>query len=126
MKAIDIINTYHNWVVIGVTPDQEKYGYKIFKRLKEIGKKVYGINPKYQEVDNDRIYSRILDIKTDIDVVVMVVNPQIGINYLDEIKECGIKLIWLQPGTESPGLIAKAKMLGLEVIEDCVLVVTNC
>ncbi len=125
MNPKDIISTYNNWVVIGVTPDQEKYGYEIFKRLKEISKTVYGINPKYQEIEGNKIYPSLLDIKDNIDVVVMVVNPKIGINYLDEIKDRGVKFIWLQPGTESPEIKEKANNLELEIIEACVLVVSK-
>jgi predicted CoA-binding protein len=125
MQPLEILNKYNNWAVIGITLDQEKYGYKIYHQLKKINKNVYGVNPKYSIIDNDKIYSNLLDIDNDIDVVVMVVNPKIGISYLDEIKNKNIKYIWLQPGTESQELKNKANELNLNVIEACVLVVSN-
>ncbi|MDP3445108.1 MAG: CoA-binding protein, partial [Ignavibacteria bacterium] len=59
------------------------------------------------------------------DLVVFVVNPLIGIDYLDCIKNLGIKTIWLQPGTISIELLDEAKILGIDVVEACVLVVGN-
>ena len=33
MNPKDILEKYYHFAVVGVTPNQEKYGYKIFKRL---------------------------------------------------------------------------------------------
>ena len=38
MEAKDVLKNYQNFAVIGVTTNHEKYGYKIFKCLKELGK----------------------------------------------------------------------------------------
>ena len=54
-----------------------------------------------------------------------MVNPTIGINYLENIKELGIKTIWLQPGTISVELLEEAQRLELNVVDACVLVVGN-
>ena len=37
MNPKDILEKYYHFAVVGVTPNQEKYGYKIFKRLLEKG-----------------------------------------------------------------------------------------
>ncbi|WP_331836823.1 CoA-binding protein [Erysipelothrix piscisicarius] len=61
------------------------------------------------------------EITDTVDVAVMVVNPKIGIHMLESIKEKGINVLWLQPGTVNDVLRAKAKELDLNVIEACVL-----
>ena len=124
-EALKVYKSCKVWAVIGVTQDETKFGYKIFKRLKAVGKEVYGISPKYEEVDGEKLYSNIVDVPQKPDVVVFVVNPSIGINELDNIKKMGIKNIWLQPGTISSELLQKADSLNLNKVDKCVLVVSE-
>ena len=58
MTPKELLTIYKNFAVIGVTPDKSKYGYKIYKRLKEKGYHTFGVSPKYQEI-NDMIHSSI-------------------------------------------------------------------
>ncbi len=121
----NLIENNSIWVVIGVTTDTEKYGYKIYKRLKQLNYEVYGISPKYTEIDGDKIYSQLSELDKKPDVAVFVVNPKLGLDYIDKCAEVGIKNIWLQPGTISDDLLLKAKEKGINTIEACVLVETN-
>ena len=45
MNAKDILTHYQNFAVIGVTTNPDKFGYKIYQRLNEIEKTVYGVSP---------------------------------------------------------------------------------
>ncbi|WZU02432.1 CoA-binding protein [Erysipelothrix sp. D19-032] len=65
--------------------------------LKNKGKITRGIHHRLTEVEGERIYNSIEAIEDPIDVAVFVVNPTIGINYLEPIKAKGISTIWLQP-----------------------------
>jgi len=111
--------------VLGVNKDQESYANKIVRKIKTLNKTAYPINPKYDELFGDVVYESIEKCPSTPDLVVFVVNPTIGINYLETIKELGIKTIWLQPGTISIDLLDEAKRLGIDVVEACVLVVGN-
>ncbi|HHW68527.1 MAG: uncharacterized protein PWP07_2380 [Epulopiscium sp.] len=110
------------WAVVGATTDQEKYGYKIYKALKEAGYTVYPISPKYDEIDGDKAYKSLKDLPQKPEVVDFVVNPKIGLGIVKECAELGIKNIWLQPGTVSEELLALAKEKGINAVEACVLV----
>ena len=44
MNAKDILTHYQNFAVIGVTTNPDKFGYKIYQRLNEIEKTVYGVS----------------------------------------------------------------------------------
>lgn len=104
-----------NWVVIGATDDKSKFGYKILKKLKDKGYNVCGINPKYKEIEGIKIYSNINEIKENIDVANIIVNPNIAITMLDDIKNKGIKNVWFQPGSFNDEVLEKAKSLGLNI-----------
>ncbi|MDR5657864.1 CoA-binding protein [Serpentinicella sp. ANB-PHB4] len=111
------------WTVIGVTPDKNKFGYKIYNKLKNHGYTVYGVNPKYNEVDGEKIYSTLDELPEKPTCVNMVVSPHISIQVLDEIKKQGIKYVWFQPGTFNNEVIEKAEELDLNIVHHaCVLV----
>lgn len=120
-KNYDLLVNNNNYAVVGINPDTEKYAHRIYSLLKTKGKRVYGVNKKYDIIDQDKVYASVLDIPDSIDIVVMVVNPTIGYSMLEDIKSKGIKVLWLQPGTISDELLKKASSLGMEVVQDCVL-----
>ena len=111
--------------VLGVNKDSESYANKIVRKIKALNKTAYPINPRYDELFGEVVYESIEKCPSTPDLVVFVVNPTIGIDYLENIKELGIKTIWLQPGTISIELLDEAKRLNIDVVEACVLVVGN-
>ncbi|MFR7591580.1 MAG: CoA-binding protein [Longibaculum sp.] len=125
MNPKDILNMYYHFAVVGVSENQEKYGYKIFKRLIERNKQVYGISPIYHEIDGYPIYSSLEDVEQPIDVVVFVVNKKYAYGYVDEMLGLGIHYAWMQPGTYDDELLEHMKSVGITPILACVLVETN-
>ena len=111
--------------VLGVNKDSESYANKIVRKIKTLNKTAYPVNPRYDELFGEVVYESIEKCPSTPDLVVFVVNPSIGINYLENIKELDIKTIWLQPGTISIELLDEAKRLNIDVVEACVLVVGN-
>lgn len=125
MKSIDILRDFKNFAVLGATIDEEKYGYKIVQRLCEIGKTVYPISPKYDEVYGLKVYRSLLAIERPIDVVVFVINKNFASQYIAQMRELGIGFAWMQPGTYDDDLINDIQGLGIMPIKDCVLVVSK-
>ena len=50
------------------------------------------------------------------------VPPETGLAVIEEIARKGIREVWLNPGAESPALVAAAQRLGLSPIEACSIV----
>lgn len=112
-----------NWAVVGATEDTGKFGYKVYKKLKNRGYNVYPVNPKFDEIEGEKCYHSISDINDNIDVISMIVNPKVGMEVIDKANEKGIKNIWCQPGAESEELIQRAQSYGMKIIyNECVLV----
>lgn len=124
MKAQEVLQTYKNFVVIGVTNDVDKYGYKIFKRLLDLGYTTYGVSPKYSEVLQQPIYKDLQSINKQIDVAVFVVNPKYGVEYSKQCKQLGIQHLWLQPGTFDEELLKTIEENHLDSYQNCILVET--
>lgn len=111
------------WAVVGATPDESKFGYKIFKKLKDEGYEVYGINPKHEELDGEKLYKSITDLPVKPDCVDMVVSPKRSKPIVEEIADSGIEYVWFQPGTFDEETIDLAQEKNLKfVYYDCVLV----
>jgi predicted CoA-binding protein len=127
MKDIDVVKkemlNLKKWAVIGATDDKSKYGYKILNKLRKKGYEVYGVSPKYDEIDGVKVYHSIKYVPEKVDCISMVVNPKIALDVLDDIAELGIKYVWFQPGTFDEDVLDKAKNLGLYIVYyECVYV----
>lgn len=110
------------WAVIGATHKTEKFGYKIYKCLKDHGYEVYPVNPNVASIDGDTCYSSLSDLPVVPSVVDFVIPEAAGLAAIDECIALGINTIWLQPGADKPAVLNKASEAGLHVIQDCVLV----
>ncbi len=111
------------WAVLGATNKKDKFGYKIYKKLKNRGYEVYPINPGLDEVDGDKCYKSILDLEVTPDCIDMVVPPKVSNLEIENIVEKGIENVWFQPGTFTDETITLAEEKGLNfVYHDCVLV----
>jgi hypothetical protein len=109
-----------NWAVVGATDKEDRMGYKIVERLKENGYNVFPVHPKLKEVAGLQCYADLSQIEAKIDVVDIVVNPQIGIKVMETIQKEGIKYAWLQPGTRSDEIRDYAAENDIELVENCI------
>ncbi len=109
--------------VVGASNDENKYGYKIYKDLKEAGYKVYPVNVKEQKIQGDKAYPNIGSLPEKPDVVDIVVPPPVTERVVEEAAAQGIDIVWMQPGAESQKAIKYAKEHGLNEIHDaCIMV----
>ncbi len=111
------------WVVVGATPNEEKFGYKIYKTLKQHEYEVWGINPKYKELEGETIYPSLDSLPEKPECISVVVPPPVSIKLVEEAAENGIEYIWFQPGTYDNEVLQKARQLNLKTVyNECVLV----
>jgi len=108
------------WAVVGASDKKDKFGYKIVKTLNDNDYNVFPINPRLDEIDGLKCYKSINDIEEEIDVVDMVVRPEIGKKVIPEIADKNIEYIWLQPGTRSDEIDKLTEEYNLKVVKDCI------
>ncbi|MCD6126772.1 MAG: CoA-binding protein [Methanomicrobia archaeon] len=119
----DFLDRKNKIAVIGVSNNHEKWGYKVYRSLKNSGFKVYPVNPKHEKIDSDRCYPDLRSIPEKIDEVITVVPPEITENVVKRCKELGIGKVWMQPGSESEDAIRFCEENGINVIHDACFVV---
>lgn len=110
------------FAVVGASSKTEKYGYKIFKHLKHLGKKVYPVHPATKEIEGDICYKSLSDIPEKLNVVDIVVPPKVTERIVEECLDLGIKKVWIQPGAESEKAIEFCKKNDIEVVHStCIM-----
>lgn len=122
MNNEQILQQAKRIAVIGVTQNKEKYGYKIYIKLKELKKIIFGISPIYKEIEGEKTYESLNDVHEPIDLAVFVVNPKLGSGYVEACKKANIKRVWMQPNTLDDSLYERFKKEKIKVIQGCVLI----
>lgn len=123
MDVADFISKDFTYAIIGASNNQEKYGYKVTKDLKEAGYVVVPVNPKGGELFGLRTVTGLAAIDRHVDVVVFVVPPSVTVSVLHEVLALGITKVWMQPGSESQEAIAFCEQHGIDCVHDmCIMV----
>lgn len=110
------------WAVVGATPNREKYGYKLYQKLKSKGYQAYAVNPVYPDIEGNPCYPDLSSLPEVPQVINMVVSPKRGRAILEEAARLGICYVWFQPGSYDQELLDMTKKLGIEYVLGCVLV----
>lgn len=112
--------------VVGASSNREKYGNIILRNLRDRGWEVYAVNPREREIEGQPAYASLAECPSRPELAVMVVPPPVTLKALDEAHALGIERIWVQPGAGSPEVAARARELGLGLIDDaCIMVMAS-
>ena len=108
--------------VIGASRHREKFGNRAVRAFSEQGYTVIPINPHEREIEGLRAYASVLDVPGPIDMASFYVPPEIGVRIIEDVAKKGITEVWLNPGSESDALIARARILSIRPIVACSVV----
>jgi len=110
------------WAVVGASENPDKFGSKIYKKLKSRGYKVYPVNPNYETIEGDKCYKDLSSLPEIPEVIDMVIPAKRGKAVIEEAARLGIKNVWLQPGTYDDELLDIISQRGMTGIQACVLI----
>lgn len=105
--------------VIGASADRHKYGNKAVRAFAHQGYHVLPIHPRAREVEGWPAFRSVLDVEVAIDLATFYVPPAVGETVIEDVARKGIAEVWLNPGSESPALVERARALGLRPIVAC-------
>jgi predicted CoA-binding protein len=108
--------------VIGASPNRHKFGNKALRAFRQSGYDAIPITPNHDRVEGQDAYASVLDYPGAIEMATIYVPPDIGETLLEGIAKKGIREVWLNPGAESPALLARARALGIEPIQACSII----
>ena len=108
--------------VVGASSDRRKFGNRAVRAFLRQGYDVKPVNPNE---DDHRGPARLSDDRRHpgpVDIVSLYVPAAIGIGLLEAIAAKQPGEVWVNPGAESPALVARARALGLSPIYACSIV----
>jgi uncharacterized protein len=111
-------------IVLGASPNPERYAYKAIKKLKVYGHEVIPVGIKKGEIEGVIIQNGIPHYE-DIDTITLYLNPENQKPYYDYIFSLKPQRIIFNPGTENIELIKMAKDRGIEYEIACTLVLLS-
>ena len=109
-------------VVLGASPKPGRYAYRAMQMLREHGHRVIPVNPAFPEILGEKCYRDIVDVPEPIDTVTMYLGKARSDPLIDDILATKPRRIIMNPGAENDTLAEKARQQGVEVVEDCTLV----
>jgi predicted CoA-binding protein len=106
--------------VIGASNDRSKYGNKAVRAFRNQGWEVYPVNPSLSEVEGIPASPSVdaLPIQR-LDRASFYVPPRVGLGIIESLAKIEVGEVWLNPGSGSRELLARAEALGLNVIQGC-------
>lgn len=105
--------------VIGASRDRAKFGNKAVRAFLQVGYEVYPVHPREREIEGLKVYASVAGLPVRPQMVSVYLPPSAVEGMLPVIAERGCDELWLNPGSESPEVVAKAQSLGLNVIQAC-------
>ena len=91
-----------------------------YKKFKEHGYQVFGINPRISTYDGDVCYADLKSIPERPDAVFILASPKVTDQIVQQCVDLGIKHVWMHcmMGTK-PGLAASMTSVSQEAVEKC-------
>lgn len=108
--------------VLGASTKPEKFSFMAVHNLKENGYQPIPVHPAGHFVDGIPGVKSLDKIKNDVDTLTVYVNSKISSEQKDEILQLNPRRVIFNPGAENKELSEILKKAGIEIVEDCTLV----
>lgn len=108
--------------IIGASSDRSKFGNKAVRAFASRGFRVYPVHPRETEIEGWTVYPGIAEVPERPGLVSVYLPPPVLLKVLPAIAVRGCDELWLNPGTDSPEVVDRARELGLNVIQACSIV----
>lgn len=112
-------------VVLGATPNPDRYAYRAMRALLHHGYHAVPVNPTVPEVLGQPCFKSVSEVTTPIDTVTMYVGAARSEPLIPEILAAKPRRIVFNPGAENENLAAEAEKAGIEVVRGCTLVMLH-
>ncbi|MGE0090488.1 MAG: CoA-binding protein [Bacteroidales bacterium] len=107
--------------VAGVSKNNKKFGYAVFKELRQKGFDICPINPTTETIDGITCYKSVSDIPAHYEKLFIVTPRNETDGVFKQAISKGIKHIWVQQLSETPETIKLSNENGVELIEkECI------
>ena len=108
--------------LVGVSRNPKKFGYVVFKELKEKGMKLIPVNPQAEEIMGEKTYRNVKMLPPEVQSIIVFTKKDKTASVIRDAKEKGIKQIWIQQMADSKEALQELKDSGIKFITgECIL-----
>ncbi len=106
--------------VVGVSDKRETGCNMSYKKFKEAGYQVYGINPRITTFEGDPCYPDLKSLPEKPDAVFILANPKVTEQVVQQCVDLGVKHVWMHcmMGTK-PGLATSMSSVSSDAVRMC-------
>jgi predicted CoA-binding protein len=109
--------------IIGASSDRRKFGNKAVRAYARRGYQVFPVNLRESIIEGLPAFRSLHDVPApELDRVSLYLPPAVTLRVLDEVAARQVGQVWLNPGTDSPEVVARARELGLPIVRGCSIV----
>ena len=106
--------------IVGASANRRKFGNKAVRAFRNAGYDVYPINLKGGEIEGLAVFKSLDELPLErLDSVSIYLPPATVLTVLDQVARKHAREVWLNPGTATKDVVAKAEALGLNAIQAC-------
>jgi len=110
-----------NFAILGMSRTKRNFAWMIYDGFVKAGARVFAVHPVGGKVRNIEFYSSLGSLPVPVDAAVLCFDMAISNNILKEMKDYGIKRIWLQQGACKASVVREAGDMGFETFTGCAL-----
>ncbi|MEJ5350055.1 MAG: CoA-binding protein [Melioribacteraceae bacterium] len=112
--------------VIGISRNPDKISRIIAEFLINKGYEVFGVNPNFNNANGIKVYSRLIDIPYDIDIVNVFRKSQDIPEIIPDVIKKNPGALWLQQGIRNDNAVQPVIENGIFTVQDkCIMVYYN-
>lgn len=107
---------------VGVSRNPKKFGYTVFKELRNKGMKLVPVNPLADQIQGEKCYKTVGELPPEIRGLIILTKKTETASIVREAKTRGIKHIWIQQMAETPEAISELSGTDINFItKECIL-----
>ena len=125
-RTRDILTRHRRIAMVGVSGSPTRASYRAMVHMLSKGYVVYPINPQYKEILGISCCRSLLELDQPVDIVDVFRKPDTVMPLVDEARQIGAKVLWLQIGVINEQAAQKARECGMDVIMDRCVKIEHC
>ena len=123
--SIDLFLSSQKVAIAGVSREPKKFGFQVFKQLKEKGFEVYPINPNVDYIDGTPCFRSVSSLPLNVHSLVIITPKNKTRDIVSEAMAKGIDSIWIQQMSDTPEAIELTRAHPVnQITKECILMHT--
>jgi uncharacterized protein len=122
LKSIKTFLEPKKLAIAGVSRNEKKFGYAVYKELREKGFKLYPVNPNAESLGNEPCFRSVSALPVDVKHLLILTKKDQTLGVLKEAIAKGMDNIWIQQMSETPEVLEYLKDKQVNVVaKQCIL-----